>query len=52
MADLLSVLDALIRIGELMCLGVLLAWGLVLFTLKADLRPERRRSYREGNAAF
>ena len=50
MADLLKALDTVIRIGELLFLGLLLAWGLVLFTLRVDLRSGKRSSYRERNA--
>ncbi len=52
MADLLRALDAVIRVEELAFLGLLWTWGLVLFTLRADVRLGKRRSYRERNAAF
>jgi hypothetical protein len=51
MADLMRALDTIIRVEELVFLGSLLVWGLVLFTLTADLRSGKRRGYGERNAA-
>jgi hypothetical protein len=45
MADFLRALDAVIRVEELVFLGLLLTWGLVLFTLRAD--STARKALRE-----
>lgn len=42
MADFLRALNAVIRVEELLFLGLFLTWGMVLFTLKADSKPGKR----------